>query len=169
MNNDCQECGMLVPDVQSFHPHLFCMLRKAGILDPRAYLIAAGWSYTPERSVIPLTVREATASDGQPSAGEGSGPDSPHVPGGAHVDDAEQSDIDFLRDHECPGGCDFVSVLSDDDATALVASNPMLCPICEGELEQSEEAFRDLVAFVDVSTSDTPASALDVAIPEEEV
>lgn len=61
--NDCGECGMWVDPAVNFHPHLFCMLRKAGILDPRAYLIAAGWSYTPTESVIPRTVIEALAFD----------------------------------------------------------------------------------------------------------
>lgn len=73
-------------------------------------------------------------------------------PEAGHADDAEESDVDFLRGYECPNGCDVVDVLTEDDAMALVVSDPMLCPICDEELERSEESARDLIEFVDECT-----------------
>lgn len=29
-NNHCQECGMLLNDPGEYHPHIFCVLKKAG-------------------------------------------------------------------------------------------------------------------------------------------
>lgn len=62
-DSGCQVCGMLAGPPNTFHPHLFCVLFKAGITNPRNYLEMAGWSYTPSHSRIPRTVQEASSFD----------------------------------------------------------------------------------------------------------
>jgi hypothetical protein len=41
-NFACGECGQFVNGLD-YHPHLYCVLWKAGIRDQAAYLAAAGW------------------------------------------------------------------------------------------------------------------------------
>lgn len=36
----CADCGMTVTG-QTYHPHLYCLLRKVGVLDPDGYMAAA--------------------------------------------------------------------------------------------------------------------------------
>lgn len=37
----CQECGMLVPAERPvFHPHVYCMLYRAGVREPERYMKA---------------------------------------------------------------------------------------------------------------------------------
>lgn len=44
----CAECSMLVPSERPiFHPHVYCMLYKAGIRDPEKYM----------RATMPLLLR----------------------------------------------------------------------------------------------------------------
>jgi hypothetical protein len=76
---------------------------------------------------------------------------------GALCADDEQTDLEYLEGFECPDGCDFLDVLTPDDALALVVADPMLCLICDRELEQTNESLRDLVAYVDESTSNADA------------
>jgi hypothetical protein len=33
-NRTCQDCGMLLDGPGEFHPHVFCVLKKAGYDDP---------------------------------------------------------------------------------------------------------------------------------------
>jgi len=44
------ECGQSGLDPAEFHPHLYCVLFKAGIRDQAAYLKASGWVYEPEHN-----------------------------------------------------------------------------------------------------------------------
>jgi hypothetical protein len=38
----CGDCGQVV-DARAYHPHLFCVLFRAGITDQERYLAASGW------------------------------------------------------------------------------------------------------------------------------
>lgn len=71
------------------------------------------------------------------------------TPGVSQVDEDEQTYLDVLREYECPNGCDFVDVLSEDDALALFIADQPLCPLCDKELDRTEESLADLLAFVD--------------------
>lgn len=42
--NRCAECGMRLTGPAEFHPHLFCVMFKAGYPNPAEYLRANGWT-----------------------------------------------------------------------------------------------------------------------------
>lgn len=48
----CQECGMPVPSVNTYHPHLHCVLWKAYHRDPAKLLAEHGYERVSDR--VPL-------------------------------------------------------------------------------------------------------------------
>ena len=75
-------------------------------------------------------------------------------------DDDERTYLELMAEYECPSGCDFADVLSEDEALALfIAADGPLCPLCDEELEEPRLSVEEVLALVDVSRTDTPASA----------
>lgn len=85
------------------------------------------------------------------------------------LDEDEPTYIDMLRDYECPDGCDFLYLLSEDEAMGIVGGDSqgfLRCPLCEEELEQTIAARLDTLAMVaDVITNAQRRDHLHVEWP----
>ncbi len=64
-NADCAECGMLVEPAMAFHPYLYCVLFKAGILNPAALLYGQRFIPDPSHWGEGAPARQLAAAEGR--------------------------------------------------------------------------------------------------------